>query len=147
MKLMFSFNGHFFQVSPICFGRDIVVGIATDCGRSISGIEFQWRRDFPNAAAPALVPTQSPVQCVPCLFPRVKRQGRGVDRSPPSSVKGKERVELYIYSRSGPSWPDLGRTFALPPICVCVYVTASCNSAHFIDSQLTWAKNQDYYSP
>jgi hypothetical protein len=37
-------------------------------------------------------------------FPGVKRPGRGVDHPPPSSVDVKERVELYIYSPSGPSW-------------------------------------------
>jgi hypothetical protein len=40
--------------------------------------------------------------------PGVKRQGRGVDHPPPSSAEVKERVELYLYSRSGPSWPVLG---------------------------------------
>ena len=30
---------------------------------------------------------------------------------PPSSAEVKERVELYFYSPSGPSWPVLGRTF------------------------------------
>jgi hypothetical protein len=29
---------------------------------------------------------------------------------PPSSAEVKERVELYLYSPSGPSWPVLGRT-------------------------------------
>jgi hypothetical protein len=41
-------------------------------------------------------------------FPGVKRPGRGIDHSPPSSAKVKERVELYLYSPSGPSWPGLG---------------------------------------
>jgi len=27
---------------------------------------------------------------------------------PPSSAEVKERVELYLYSPSGPSWPVLG---------------------------------------
>jgi hypothetical protein len=36
-------------------------------------------------------------------FPEVKRRGRGVDHPPPSSVEVKERVELYLYSPSGPS--------------------------------------------
>jgi len=36
-------------------------------------------------------------------FPRVKRQGRGVDHPPPPSAEVNERVELYIYSPSGPS--------------------------------------------
>jgi hypothetical protein len=40
-------------------------------------------------------------------FPAVKRPGRGVDHPPPSSAEVKERVELYLYSTSGPSWPVL----------------------------------------
>ena len=38
-------------------------------------------------------------------FPGVKRPGRGVDHPPPYSAEVKERVDLYIYSTSGPSWP------------------------------------------
>jgi hypothetical protein len=33
---------------------------------------------------------------------------------PSSSFRVKERVELYLYSPSGPSWPVLGRTLPLP---------------------------------
>jgi hypothetical protein len=40
-------------------------------------------------------------------FPGVKRQGRGVDHPPPSSAEVKERVEIHLYSPSGPSWPVL----------------------------------------
>jgi len=40
-------------------------------------------------------------------FPGVKRLGRGVDHPPKSSSKVKERVQLYLYSPSGPSWPVL----------------------------------------
>jgi hypothetical protein len=43
-------------------------------------------------------------------FPGVKQLGRGVDHPPPSSAEVKERVELYLYSHSGPSWPVLGWT-------------------------------------
>jgi len=43
-------------------------------------------------------------------FPGVKRPGRGVDRSLPSSAEVKERVELYIYPSSGPSCLVLGWT-------------------------------------
>jgi hypothetical protein len=42
-------------------------------------------------------------------FPGVKRPGRGVDHTPPSSAEVKERVELYLYSPSGPSWLVLRR--------------------------------------
>ena len=45
--------------------------------------------------------------------PGVKRPGRGVDHPPPSSADVKERVGLYLYSTSGPSWPDLGCTLPL----------------------------------
>ena len=41
-------------------------------------------------------------------FPGVKRPGRGVDHPPTSSAEVKERVELYLYSLSGSSWPVLG---------------------------------------
>jgi hypothetical protein len=57
---------------------------------------------------PALRHTQLHVQWVPVLNPGVKRSGRGVDNSPPSSAGVKERVELYFYSPLGTSWPILG---------------------------------------
>jgi len=40
-------------------------------------------------------------------FPGVKRLGRGIDHPPPSSAEIKDRVEIYLYSPSGPSWPVL----------------------------------------
>ena len=40
-------------------------------------------------------------------FRGVKQPGRGVDHPLPSSAEVKERVELYLYSPSGPSWPAL----------------------------------------
>ena len=51
-------------------------------------------------------------------FPGVKRPGRGVDHPSPSSAEDKERVELYLCSLYGPSWPVLGWTVPLPlPFC------------------------------
>ena len=38
----------------------------------------------------------------------VNQPGRGVDHPPPSSAEVKERVELYLYSASGPSWLVIG---------------------------------------
>ena len=43
----------------------------------------------------------------------VKRPGRGVNHLMPSSAEVKERVELYFYSPSGPSWSVPGRNFTL----------------------------------
>ena len=47
-------------------------------------------------------------------FPGLKRPGRGVDHPTPSSAEVKERVELYLYSPSRPSWSVLGRILPLP---------------------------------
>jgi hypothetical protein len=44
-------------------------------------------------------------------FPRVKQPRHGIDHPSPSSAKFKERVELYLHSPSGSSWPILGWTY------------------------------------
>jgi hypothetical protein len=56
-------------------GRDSSVGIATCYGMDDPGIESRWRRDFPHPSRPALVPTHSPIQCVPDLGRRQSGQG------------------------------------------------------------------------
>jgi hypothetical protein len=61
-------------------------------------------------------------------FPVVKRPRRGFDHPPSSSAEVKERVELYLYSPSGLSWPVLGRTLPLPLFITTV--TVSSRSAH-----------------
>ena len=43
-------------------------------------------------------------------FLGLKQPGRGIDHPPPSSIEVKARIELYISSPSGPSWPVLGWT-------------------------------------
>jgi hypothetical protein len=61
----------------------------------------------------------APVQTGPGAYPAsctmgtgswVKRPGRGVDHPPLSSTEVKEKVELYLYSLSGASWPVIGKT-------------------------------------
>jgi len=47
-------------------------------------------------------------------FLGVKRPARDVDHPPPFSAEVNERVEIYVYSPYGPSWPVLGRTLPLP---------------------------------
>ena len=46
-------------------------------------------------------------------FAGVKRPVRSFNHPPLSSAEVKERVELYLYSPSGFSWPVLGRTLLL----------------------------------
>jgi len=43
-------------------------------------------------------------------FLGIKRPEHGVDLPSPSITEAKERVELYLYSTSGPSWPVIGWT-------------------------------------
>ena len=97
---------------PVCTastkGRGSVVSIATGYGLDGPGIKSWWGQDFPHLSRPALGPTQAPTEWVPGLSPGVKWWGRGIDHPPPSSAKVKERVELYLYSPSVPSWPVLG---------------------------------------
>jgi len=42
------------------------------------------------------------------FFPGVKWLGHATDHPFPSSAEVKERMELYLYSPFGPSWPVLG---------------------------------------
>ena len=77
-----------------------------------SGIESRWGAEF---SAP--VQTGSGAHPASCTmgtgsFPGVKRPGRGVDHPPPSSADVKERIELYLYTTSGPSWPVIGLTLS-----------------------------------
>jgi len=89
-------------------GRDSVVGIATGYELDGPGIEFWCGRDFLHLSRPRLGPTQPLIKWVPGLFPGVKRPRRVVDHPPPSSTEVKERVDIYLFYPSGPSWPVLG---------------------------------------
>ena len=96
-------------------GRDGSVGIATRYGLDGPGIESRWGRDFPRPSRPALGPHPSSYTTWHRVsFPGVKRPGRGVDHPSPCSAEVKERVEPYLYSPSGSSWPVLGRTYFVP---------------------------------
>ena len=98
------------------------VGIVTRYGLDDPGIESRCERDFPHPFVPVLRPTQPPLRCIPGLFPAGKGEGGvALTTPPPSSGEVKERVDLYFYSPSGPSWPALGRNLSL--------------SLHYLDDQ------------
>ena len=64
-------------------------------------------------------------------FPGVKRPGSGVDHPPTYSAEVKERVDLYVRSLSGPSWPVLGRTWnAVQPTLNILYITSEPTVVH-----------------
>ena len=81
-------------------GWNSIVGIATRYG--MVGMKFSAPVQTGPGAHPAsyTMGTGS--------FPGVKRPGHGSDQPPPTSVEVKKRVELYLYSPTGPSWPVLG---------------------------------------
>ena len=101
-------------------GRVSSVGIATRYGLDIPGIESRWgaARFF----APVHTGPWGPLSLLYNgyrSFPGVKRPGPGVDHPPTSKRRGHERVELYLYSPSGPQWPVIGRTFTHVRIGLC----------------------------
>jgi hypothetical protein len=87
---------------------DTVVNIATHYGLDGPGIEYGWGRYFLHPSGPALGPKQPSVNGYCVSFPGVRRTGRGVHHPSPPSAEIKERVALYLYSPSGPSWPVIG---------------------------------------
>ena len=95
------------------------VGIPTRYGLDGPGIASRFGRDFLHMSRPALGPLQLLCNGYRVSFPWIKRPGHGVKHPPPLSAEVKERVELYLFSPSGPAWPVLGRTllYLLPYKC------------------------------
>ena len=92
-------------------GRNNSVGIATRYGLDGPGIESRWEARFsaPVLTGPGAHLASSTMGT--CALPGVKATGGWCRLPTPSSAVVKERVELYLYSPSGLSWPVLGLTF------------------------------------
>ena len=54
------------------------------------------------------------------------KAARGVNHPPPSNAEVKERVELYVHSTSGPSWPVTGQNLPLPFTYLCTLMAIDC---------------------
>ena len=89
-------------------GRVSSIGIATRYGLDGPGIESRWEARFsaPVQTGPGAHPASYTVGTG--SFLGVKRPGRGADHPSQSSAEVEGRVELYICSPSGPSWPVIG---------------------------------------
>jgi hypothetical protein len=83
-------------------GRDSSVGIATCYEMDGPGIESRWGEIFSTRPDRPWDLSSLLYNGYRVSFPGVKRPGRGVDHPPPSIAEVKERVELYLYSPSGP---------------------------------------------
>jgi hypothetical protein len=89
--------------------RDSSVGIATHYGMDGPGLnpgmgKIFYTRPDRSWGPPSLLYNWYR------SFPGGNRPGRGDDYPPTSSAEFKERVELYLYTPYGPSWPVLWRT-------------------------------------
>jgi hypothetical protein len=85
----------------------ISVGIATRSGIDGPGIESQWEARFSTPLQITLGRTRRPIQCAPSLFFSSKAAGAWPLPSTHIQCRGEKRVELYLYSNFGPSWPIL----------------------------------------
>jgi hypothetical protein len=94
----------------IYFSRQVTNSLRA--GRSGDRIPVEARLSAPVQNGPGTHPG-SYTMCTGS-FPGVKRPWRGVDHPLPSSAEVKERLELYLYSPSGPSWPVLRSILPLP---------------------------------
>ena len=125
-------TGIYFYLFIICLhfymGWASSVGIATRCGLDGPGIESRWGVRF---SAPVQTgPGAHPASCTMGTgsFPGVMRPGSGVDHPPRSSAEVKERVELYLCSPSGPSWPVLGWPLLFYSLVGLWMVAACCHN-------------------
>jgi len=89
-------------------GRDISVGTATRYGLDGPGIESRWGGEIFRTCPDRPCDPHRLLTIGTGSFTGVKRPGHGVDHTTPCSAEVKERVVLYLYSHSGPSWPVLG---------------------------------------
>ena len=80
-------------------------------------------------------------------FPGVKRPGRGADHPPPSKRRGHERVELYLYSPSGPQWPVTGRTLLTATFLSFLAATLNVHKCGFDDKELIVKIKYDICTP
>jgi hypothetical protein len=106
-----------FQILRGCWisnvGRDSSVGITTElsAGRSGDRIPVGAIFSLPVQTGPGAHPAS---QTVYRVFPGHKAAWAWRWHPAPSSAEFKVRLELYLYSPYGPSWPVSGWTLPLP---------------------------------
>ena len=111
------------------------------------GIATRYGLDGPGDRIPVAARFSVPAQTGPGAHPAsctmgtrsflgVKRLGRGVDHPPQSRAEVKERVEVYFYSPSWPSWLVIGWALPFPfihlSICLSVRLSVYLSVCLFI---------------
>ena len=96
----------------ILVGLNSVVGIGTCGGLDDPGMKYCWGQDFLCPSRPGAHPVSCAMgtRSLSSLGGGLKGPGCGIDFPFSSGVEVKERVELYLYSPSGPSWPFFQQT-------------------------------------
>jgi len=119
-------------------GRDSSVGIATRYGLGGPWIETLQGARFSAPVQTGPAPPPSLLYIWHRVFPGAKTAGAWRWPPTPSSAEVEGRVQLYLYSPSGPSWPVLGWTLTFTflesnPCVVCVlFIVKVLNpSGHF----------------
>ena len=117
-------------------------------GRYSDSLRAGWSGDRIPVWARLSTPVQTGLGAHPASytsgtgsFAGVKRSGRGVDHLPPSNPEVKKRVELYLYSPFGPSWPVLGWTLPLPHLLrfkLTDFMYLAVFIPHYSDVWLSW---------
>jgi hypothetical protein len=98
-------------------------------GRSVDGIPVGARFSAPVQTGPGAHPASYTMGTG--YLQGEKRPKRGVDYPPPSSAEIKEKVELYLYSTSGPTWLVRGRSLPFIPFSMaCLILLRSDTSKH-----------------
>jgi hypothetical protein len=110
-------------------------------------IESWWGWNFLHLSRPALGPPSLLYNGYRVSFVGVQRPGCGTDHTPPSTAKVKERIEIYLYSPSGSSWPVQGRTLPLLYLCLLYFKTIQIHPEIRHNAlSLLWGQHHCYYS-
>jgi hypothetical protein len=102
------------------------VGITTRYGLNGPGVESRCGEIFRIRPHRPWGPLNLVYSGYRTSFWGVKRPARGVNHPTPCSAEVKERVELYLYSCSGLSWPVIGWPLPLLVLCETDSAYGSC---------------------